>query len=122
MFKNEGENEVQSVEFIGEKESKVKSMQMSNQGDLIYFRVANNNLARYSSNDDEINYNQLLNKAGIKEEELKIQIKFDMQIRLVSGKTFSTTVETEVPINGVVDQGTVSGEIIDVNKLIFKRN
>lgn len=122
LLKNSKENEVEKLEYIGSPESKVKSMQMSNQGDLIYFRIANKNITKYSSNDEEINYNQLLNKAGIKEEELKIQIKFDMQIRLVSGKIFRTTVDTEVPVSGVVEQGTTSGEIIDVNKLIFKRD
>ena len=116
MFKNEGENEVQSVEFIGEKESKVKSMQMSNQGDLIYFRITNKDLARYTSNEDELQHSELLKKCEISEDEIKMHAKFD------SGKVFKTTIETDLPVAGISDQGTASGEIIDVNKLIFKRD
>ena len=122
MFKNVGNNEVQSIEFTGEKESKVKSMQMSNQGDLIYFRITNKDLARYTSNEDELQHRELLKKCELSEDEIKMHAKFDMQIKLDSGKVFKTTIETDLPVAGISDQGTASGEIIDVNKLIFKRD
>lgn len=122
MFKNVGNNEVQSIEFTGEKESKVKSMQMSNQGDLIYFRITNKDLARYTSNEDELQHSELLKKCELFEDEIKMHAKFDMQIKLDSGKVFKTTIETDLPVAGISDQGTASGEIIDVNKLIFKRD
>ena len=122
LFKNAYENEVDKIEYVGASESKIKNLQMSNQGDLIYFRYTNKNVGRYTSNDEELNYNELFQKIGMKEEELKVKVKFNMAIKLTSGKIFRTTVDTEVPVEGVVEKGTSSGEIIDTNKLIFKRN
>ena len=122
LFRNEEKNEVQSVEYMGAAKSNVKGMQMSNQGDLIYFRYTNKNIAQYTTNDEELNYSELLKKANVKEEDLKTTIKFDMKIKLISGKEFNTTVETQVPIEGVVENGTGANEIIHSNELIFKRN
>ena len=122
LFKNVVENEVQNLEFVGSKDSKVKSMQMSNQGDLIYFRITNKDLARYTSNDEELQHNDLLKKCEVSEEQTKLHAKFDMQIKLESRKVFKATIEADFPVKGIEENGTSSGEIIDVNKLIFKRN
>ena len=122
IFKNVDQNKVEKIEYMGAPESKVKQMQMSNQGDLIYFRFTNKNIAKFVSNDEELNYSEILKKLGTKEEDLKATIKFDMTIKLASRKEFKTTVNTQVPLQGVVEKGTSSGEIIDVNELIFKRN
>ncbi len=122
IFKNEDKNKVDKIEYTGAAESKVKQMQMSNQGDLIYFRYTNKNIAKFASNEEELDYSQILKKLGTKEEDLKTTIKFDMTIKLASRKEFKTTVNTQVPIEGIVEKGASSNEIIDVNKLIFKRN
>ncbi len=122
IFKNEEKNEADKIEYIGAAQSKVKNMQMSNQGDLIYFRYTNKDITKYQTNDEELNHSELLKKAKVKEEDLKTTIKFDLKINLISGKSFKTSVETQVPIEGIVDSGRSSSEINDVNKLIFKRN
>ena len=122
LFKNVPENEIDKVVYKGESESKVKSMQMSNQGDLIYFRYTNENIATYASNEEELNYNELFKKAGIKEEDLRVKVKFNMAIKLASGKVFRTVVSAEVPVEGIVEKGTTSGDIVDVNQLVFKRD
>ena len=122
LFKNTEQNEIQKIEYKGAPESNIKKLEMSNQGDLIYFRFTNKDIKEYASNDEELNYGDLLKKAEIPEEDLKATIKFDLTINLVSRKSFKTTITAELPVKGVVEESTASGEIIDVNKLIFKRN
>ena len=122
MFKNVVENEVENITYKGATESNVKKLEMNNQGDLIYFRYTNKDIAEYSSNDEELNYSQLLKLTGIKEEQLKATVKFDLIINLVSRESFKTTITAALPVQNVVEEGTSSNEIINVNELIFKRN
>ena len=122
LFKNSEENEVEKLEYKGAPESNVKKLEMSNQGDLIYFRFTNKDIKAFSSNDEELNYGDLLKKADIHEEEIKATVKFDLIINLVSRKSFKTTITAELPVQNVVEEGTSSNEIINVNELIFKRN
>lgn len=121
LFKNTEENSVESLEFIGETQSNIKNMKMSNQGDMIYFRYCNKDVAKYESNDEEINHNELLKKAGISEDLLQTKVTFDLTMNLVSNKKFKTTITLDLPIKGITEKGTVSEEKTDLSNLVFKR-
>ena len=87
IFKNKEENIVQSIEYIGDIESNLKQLKISNQGGLVAFRCSNNNLVEYTSNDEEaIYHNELLKKAGITPGDLETKITFDIIIKLDDGK------------------------------------
>ena len=59
-------NEVDNIEYIGDMDSSIKEMKISNQGGLVVFRYAINNLGNYISNDDEqINHSELLKKLNV---------------------------------------------------------
>ena len=61
IFKNTKENEVNNIEFIGSMDSSIKELKISNQGGLVIFRYAIDDLGNYISNEDEqINHNELL--------------------------------------------------------------
>ncbi len=122
LFRNIETNETRKIEYLGSPKSDVKKMQMSNQGDLIYFRYTNKDIEKYTPTEEELDYSQLLQKIQVNEEDLQAKIKFDMTIKLISGTSFNTTVETKVPASGVVKQGTATEQIINKNQLIFKRN
>ena len=85
------------------------------------FRCSDDNLAEYSSNDDVIDYQQLLSKAGITNEELKAKLTFDFTISTENGKEYNTNISLDIPIGDVVGQGTTSQEITDMSEFIFKR-
>lgn len=121
IFKNKEENIVENIEYVGDMESNLKQLKISNQGGLVAFRCSNNNLAEYKSNDDEISHYELLKKAGIQQEDLKTKITFDLKIQLQDGKEYQTTIELEFPIDNVIENGTTSTEITDLKKFIFKR-
>lgn len=121
LFKNVEENSVQSLEFTGATNSDIKNLQMSNQGDMIYFRYCNKNIANYSSDDEEINHSELLKKLSISEDTLETNLKFDLTMNLNSNKGLKTTINLKLPINGIVEKGTTTLEKTDLTDLIFKR-
>lgn len=120
-FSNKQENLIQSIEYKGAMESDIKNLKISNQGGVVAFRYANEKIGEYISNEEEINHAELLKKAGIKESDLKGKIKFDLTIRTVSGKEYKTNISINIPIDGIVEKGTTSQEITDLDNIVFKR-
>lgn len=122
IFKNVIENEVDSIEYTGDMESSIKEQKISNQGGLVVFRYAINNIGNYISNDDEeINHSNLLNKLNINNDDLKFKVSFDINITLNSGKIYKSNIELELPVNDVVNNGVQSTEYTDFDNIVFKR-
>lgn len=122
IFKNKEENIVQSIEYMGGMESNLKQLKISNQGGLVAFRCSNNNLVEYTSNEEEtINHNELLKKAGLTQEDLETKIIFDIIIKLEDGKEYKSTINIDFPVGNVIEEGTTSMEITDLKDFIFKR-
>lgn len=115
IFKNKEENIVQNLEYLGEIQSNLKQMKISNQGGIIAFRCSNNNLKQFVTNDEEINHEELLKKAEVKKEELDIKITFDLALQLEAGKKYKTTVNLELPLEDVIEKGIASKEITELN-------
>ena len=120
-FKNVEENLVQTIEYKGAMQTDLKKLEISNQGGLIMFRVANDKVVEHISNDDVINHNELLKKANLSIEELKMKLSMDFTIKIESGKEYKTNIELDLPIEGVIENGTSSQEITDTKNIIFKR-
>lgn len=122
IFKNITENEVDNIEYIGDMDSSIKEQKISNQGGLVVFRYAINNIGNYISNDDEeINHSNLLNRLNINNDDLKFKVTFDIYIKLNSGKTYKSNIELELPINDVVNNGVQSTEYTNLDNIVFKR-
>ena len=98
-----------------------KNIKISNQGGIIACRCLNNNVKNYQSDAEEINPSELLKKAGITEEELKINLAFYLTITLESGKQYQAEIKTELPTGNVVEEGNTSTEITDLKDVVFKR-
>lgn len=123
IFVNKADNETDKIEYIGDMNSDVKNMKISNQGGLVVFRYAIENLGNYISNDDEqINHDELLKKLSIKNEDLSFEVSFDVTANLTSKKTYKTRVTLDLPVGDVVNKGVQSVEKTDLNDIIFKRN
>ena len=121
VFSNKEENEIQNIEYSGGMQTDLKNLNISNQGGVISFRYSNNKIAEYISNEEEINHNELLKKAEVKEETLKSKLKFDLTIKLESGKEYKANILLEVPTEGIVEKGIVTKEITELNDIVFKR-
>lgn len=121
IFSNIEEDIVEDLTYNVEKDSDLKNMQITNQGGIIAFRCANCDVANYVSNDVEINHNELLSKANISEEKLKINVKFDLLMKMNSEKTYKSEISLDLPLEGIIQNGTVSKEFTDMSSYIFKR-
>lgn len=121
IFQYNDEDMIQSLEYTGDVESDLKNLKISNQGGIIAFRCSNNNVTKYQSDEEEINHSELLKKAGITEEELKINLAFYLTIALESGKQYQAEIKTELPTGNVVEEGNTSTEITDLKDVVFKR-
>ena len=123
-FSNTEENEVQTIEYTGGMESDIKNLVIGNQGGVIFFRYANNNVAEYTSEvstTDTITTNQLLKSANVNEEDLKSKLSFDLTITTEDGKEYKANITLDVPVEGVVENGTASKEITNLDDIVFKR-
>lgn len=121
IFENVEEYKSNEMEFIGEQSTNMKKMHISNQGGIIAFRVANENLGKFVSNGEKtLKYKDLLKKIKVNEEDLKIKISFDVTISLRDGKKFVSNINLSLPAEKVVEEGKSSVEITDVN-CVFKR-
>lgn len=122
IFKNTEKNEVDSIEFMGSVDSSIKELKISNQGGLVIFRYAINNIGNYISNEDEeINHDELLKKLSINNDDLKFKVSFDIYINLNSGKKYKSSIDLEFPVNDVANDGTQSVEYTDLENIVFKR-
>ncbi len=120
-FSNSEENLVENIEYQGAMETDLKNLKIGNQGGIIIFRCANNNIAEYVSNEEVIDHSQLLNKVGKTEENLKQKITFDLNIKIESGKEYKASIELDVPVEGLVESGRAALEITDLTDVVFKR-
>ena len=112
---------INQYKFIGAENTSLEELTISNQGGNIGFRIINNNLGTYISNDgEELNYDELLQKIEINNDDLKSKISFDIEIILTEGRTFKATVEVDIPADDVVSNGKTSKEITDLD-IVFKR-
>lgn len=121
IFKTSHDNSVDSITYNGDLESNVNDMKISNQGGKVVFRYALTNIGTFSSNEEtEIHYNELLQKMGISLDSLKSNLSFNINIKLVSGKTYQATTSIDLPC-GDISTGSSHLEITDLSNVIFKR-
>ena len=121
IFKYKDENIVENLEYVGDVESDLKNLKVSNQGGIIAFRCSNNNVAKYKSDEEEIDHNQLLKKANINNDDLKLVLTFNFTVKLESGKEYQAEIKTDLPTGDVINDGNTSEEITDLKDIIFKR-
>ncbi len=122
MLKNKEEYKTSNVEYKGDLETDIRNLKISNQGGIIVFRYANDNIGIYTSDtDEEIQHNQLLKKSNISLEDIQAQISFDITIKLNSGKCFKANVNLSTPSGNIVEEGSSNIEITNLENIIFKR-
>lgn len=122
MFKNTPENETDEIIYTGEMESNIKQQKISNQGGIVAFRYAINNLSNYISNEnEEVDYGKLLQLTNISEENIKTTISFDFTITLTTNRKYQTNIQIDIPAKEVIEKGVSGIELTEFKNLVFKR-
>ena len=101
----------------------LKSLEISNNGGILGFRVAVEELGNYISNEDEeITYDgKLLSNLGVTVSEISFNISFDIIITTSDNISFKGTINLNMPIDTVIEEGSSSKEITDFSNVVFKR-
>ena len=120
IFENIEEYKTEEIVFSGDQKTNIQNLKISNQGGQIAFRCANQNLGNFISNEEEINYNDLLKKTNINYEEVESEISFDINIVLENGKKFKSTIQIQMPEENIIKDGKSSKEISG-KEFVFKR-
>lgn len=121
IFSSKDENKVDTIEYIGDMDSDMKQMKISNQGGIVAFRYANDKIAEYISNEEEINHSNLLKKLEFKKEDLQAKLTFDIIIKVESRKEYQATISLDLPVEDIIENGTTSVEMKDLDNIVFKR-
>lgn len=111
------------IVYEGGRLDDMKSLEISNKGGVLGFRLALEDLGRYLSNEDtEIIYDgRLLQNLGISLEEIKLQLSFDIIIETNSNVSYKGSLSIEMPTDEIIDQGSSKIELTDFSNVIFKR-
>ena len=121
VFDNIQELEINELIYNGDIEPNIKNLKIPNQGGIIAFRCANNNISRYTaSGGTDINYNNLLSMTNVSQEDLNMNISFDIEIKVLNKKTYQATVKLKLPVEDVITKGTTNLEITDLEDIVFK--
>ena len=101
----------------------LKSLEISNNGGILGFRISIEELGNYISNEDEqITYDgKLLSNLGVSVEEIKFNISFDVVITTSDNISFKGTINLNLPIDTVIEEGSSNKEITDFSNVVFKR-
>lgn len=101
----------------------LKSLEISNNGGVLAFRVALEDLGTYISNEaEEITYDgKLLSNLGIKLEEIQFNMSFDIIITTSNNISYKGTINLDMPIESVIEEGSSNRELTDFSNIVFKR-
>lgn len=111
------------IEYNSGKYDNLENLEVSMQGGVIGFRVSNEDIENYKSNDEtEIKYDgTLLAKTGTVYEDIKFKISFDLIIETKSNLKFKGNIELEMPLEELLSTGRGTIEITDLENIVFKR-
>ena len=111
-----------TLTYTGSNADNKKALQINNQGGCVCISFANMGLDNYRSNDEQElpQGGTILEKLNITNEDLKFKVSFDLVIE-VQDKTYKTTVTSDMPIDGVINQKETYTTIENFEKTIYKR-
>ena len=112
-----------SLEYLGGQNSNTETLQINNQGGLIGFSITSDNLGEYifSENEKLPSDGRLLAKAGVKEENMKFKVSFDLIIETESNHSFKSNIVLDLPTGNILKDGVGTLEDTELKNIIFKR-
>lgn len=117
------EYKIQKLEYVGGQSTNTETLQINNQGGLIGFSIASDNLGEYifSENEKVPSDGRLLEKAGVKAEDMKFKITFDLIIEIESNHKFKSNIILDLPTGNILQDGVGTLEDTQLENVVFKR-
>lgn len=124
-FKNSTEDySKKGIEYTVNNVDNMEKQEISPNGGMIAFRISNQDLAEYISNEEaDLQYDgTLLQKAGITEQDIKIAASMDIIIEISKKEKYKGTLTLELPIEDFNEKSILGIEKTDLSDVIFKRS
>lgn len=111
------------IVYTGSVIDDMKSLEIANTGGVLGFRFSLEDLGDYVSNDaQEITYDgTLLSNVGINIDEIKFNVSFDITITTSEDVNFTGTLNLDLPLDTVIEEGSSNEEITNFDDVVFKR-
>lgn len=111
-----------SISYFGGLNTNLASLEIGNQGGLIGFSVALNDLGIYTKTDDTVTYDgTILSKLNLTNEDIALKISFDMIIETSSNKKFKSTLQFDLPTGNIIEEGRTFLDKNNLDDIVFKR-
>lgn len=113
----------ESITYTGGAIDELKSLEIANNGGILGFRFALEELGSYISNENkEIIYDgRLLSNLGVTMDEIKFNVGFDVVITTSDDISYKGRLNLDMPIDTVIEEGSSNKEITNFDDVIFKR-
>ena len=123
-YKNIEENEIKDILiYTGAEKSSVKKLELANQGGLVLFRYAIEDLGVYTLETEEIKHDgTIISKTDVNYNDLKCKVSFDLSIKLKSEITYMGNIVLDLPAGNILEEGTSHYEKTNLNDIVFKRS
>lgn len=117
------EYKVEKLEYIGGQTTNPEVLQIKNQGGIIGFSIISRNIGEYvyPENEEQPSDGKLLEKAGIKGEEVNFKITFDLIIETESEHKFKSNITLDLPTGNILQDGIGTLEDTQLENVVFKR-
>lgn len=111
-----------SISYNGGLSTNLPSLEIGNQGGSIGFSVALEDLGIYTKSDDTITYDgTILSKLNLTNEDISFKISFDVIIETLSDKKFKSTIQFDLPIGNIIEEGRAFLDKNNLDDIVFKR-
>lgn len=115
----------QNIKYIGAQKTGLKdeTLQIANQGGVMNFSIAFNNLGRisYPENENISLDGRLLGRLKLSDSDIKQKVSFDIKITVESGIIFYANIVLDLPIGDIIKDGIISLEYEGLQDIVFKR-
>lgn len=112
-----------SIVYEGAQKTNNSVLQINNQGGIIGLSICMEGLGEYefTTNEKVPSDGRLLAKAGLKKEDIKFKISFDIIIETGKKNKFKGNITIELPTGNILEEGVCTEEITDLKNVVFKR-
>lgn len=111
-----------NLTYKGSSQDNQKNLEIGNQGGRILFRIVNQNVGEYVSNDEvDISYDgTLLKNIGVSDKDIEFSISFDVVIETNIAK-YRGKINIDLPCGNILEEGVCNIKKTDFKDVAFKR-
>ncbi len=111
-----------SICYNGSLSTNLPALEIGNQEGQIGFSIALRDLGIYTKDNEPVTYDgTILSKLNLTNEDISMEVSFDVIIETTSNKKFKSTLIFNLPTGNIVEEGRTFLDKNDFNDVVFKR-